>query len=187
MIRVQIFTDGGVFKKHNLGVSVGIICMNGEEKLKFDKYNHNVGSDFCEIFAINKALKRVYGQLSQHNMYGGDYSIEVYTDSKVSINSIQSGRLCKNIEERVHRDKLLEEIREVLQKFDHDVIFYHIRSHISSKMLKEAYYQYCDENHVTITFDEFLFIYQKNLKCDKYVKKSFKKYNKKEIIALNQN
>lgn len=187
MVKVQIFTDGGVFKKHNVGVSVGIICMNGEEKLKFDKYNHNVGSDFCEIFAINKALKRVYGQLSQHNMYNGDYSIELYTDSKVSINSIQSGKLHKNIEERVHRDKLLEEIREVIQKFDNGVTFYHIRSHTPYNMLKDAYHQYCDENHVEISFDEFLFIYQKNLKCDKYVKRSFKKYNKREMISSNQN
>lgn len=166
---IQIFTDGGSFENNKLAVSVGIICINGKSVLTFKKVSKNKDSNYSEIFALKKALSRLYGIMAQSNMYDNNYIIEIYTDSLISINIIRSQLYGCNV--NYTYKYLVSEIIELIEKLNkRRVLFYHIKSHMSKKMIKKNYKEFCTENLCDIPFNKFIFIYQQNKKCDKIVK-----------------
>ena len=178
LINIQIFTDGGVFTSQKISISTGIVFVDKKKVITCNKINYNKTSDFAELFAINKLLSRTYGYCRQKDILDENLLINIYTDSLSSINGIMS----KEDSNNERRNELLHEIREAIDKFDNRVIFYHIKSHVSGSNLKTAYKMFCKENNVDISFDDFLFIYQQNKKCDKTVSKEFKKYMKAKKI-----
>lgn len=178
MNNIQLFTDGGTFKQNKLCISIGLMFLNKHNVLHVTKINHNKDSDFAELFAINKLLSRAYGFCKQKNILNGEYTITVYTDSLTSINSILSETYTTTNERRA---TLISEIREGISKFDNKVIFYHIKSHTSGNNLKLSHKMYCKQNNIDIPFDEFLFIYQQNKKCDNLVAREYKKLHKKKV------
>lgn len=180
---IEVFTDGGVFKKEKLSVSIGLIFVDKEKVMTCEKLNFNKESDFAELFAINKILSRAYGYCKQKEYLDDEYIIKVYTDSLTSISSINSEVILSNNERRV---QLLNEIKDTINKFDNHVDFYHIKSHISGKNLKIAHKMFCKMNNVDISFNDFLFIAQQNQKCDNLVARAFKKYHKQKKIEAKK-
>lgn len=178
MNNIQLFTDGGTFGINKISISIGLMFLNKHNVLHVTKINHNKESDFAELFAINKLLSRAYGFCKQKKLLDDEYTITVYTDSLTSIDSILSDSYTTNNERRAI---LISEIREGIAKFDNKVVFNHIKSHISGNNLKLSHKMYCKQNNVEIPFDEFLFIYQQNKKCDNLVAREYKKLHKKKI------
>lgn len=179
MTLIQLFSDGGVYIRHNLAISSGLMFVDKHKTLSFCKSSYNSNSDFAELFAINKLLSRAYGYCKQKDMFNGNFIINVYTDSLTSISGILSNKIPADNEKRL---QLLNEIKDTISKFDNKVVFYHIRSHISGKNLKVAHIMFCKENQIDISFSEFQFLYQQNKKCDNMISKEFKKINKMRII-----
>lgn len=179
MIKIQLFSDGGTFTNKKIAISVGLMYVNKKKVLSCVKMNYNKSSDFAELFAINKLLSRALGYCKQTDIFNKKFHIEIYTDSLTSISSILSN---KEIEISNKRDQLLYEIRDTLSKFNNNVSFYHIKSHISGKQLKTSHKMFCKKNNINIPFDDFLFIYQQNKKCDNIIAKEFKKYHKQKQI-----
>ena len=179
MINIQLFTDGGSFKKGKISVSAGLMYIDKKKILSYEKVILFKSSTFAELFAINKILSRAYGYCVQKNILNDNFHINLYTDSLTSIESIMSN---KTNYLNVYNDKLITEIRDTIIKFNNKISFYHIKSHISGSSLKTAHLEFCKRNHQYITFDEFLFIYQQNKKCDNIVAKEYKKYNKQMKI-----
>ena len=184
MTTIQLFTDGGAFKRGKVSISVGIMYINRKKILSFEKINFNKSSDFAELFAINKILSRTYGYCNQKKILSDDFHIEIYTDSLSSIDSILSEN---NKEHLTARDDLISEIKTKIIKLNGKVSFYHIKSHISGKNLKTAYKMFCKRNNVEIPFDDFVFIQQQNKKCDNIISKEYKKYNKQQRIKESIN
>jgi len=173
---IQIFTDGGAFKYKSIAVSVGLICIDGKNALTFKKFIEGKNSNYSEIFAIKKAISRSYGMISQMDD-DTDYCIEVYTDSLISINIINSALLGEEI--NYVYDYLVKEIVELINKIGEDKIsFFHIKSHVGTKWIKRNYYEFCIENSCNISLNKFIFIYQQNKKCDKIVKSTYKQMKK---------
>jgi len=183
MITIQLFSDGGVFSKGKVAISVGRMYINRNKILTCEKINFNKGSDFAELFAINKILSRAYGYCKQKDILNKEYQIEIFTDSQSSISSILSESITDGIE---LRNQLICEIKDTITKFDNRVVFYHIKSHISGCNLKSSYKMFCIKNDVDIPFDDFLFIYQQNKKCNNTVAREHKKYHKKKKIEEKQ-
>lgn len=183
MVKIQLFSDGGSFKKGKVAISVGLMYINRKKILSCEKINFNKTSDFAELFAINKLLSRAYGYCKQKGILNDEYHIDIFTDSLTSISNILSD---KDITVNSMRDQIICEIRDTLDKFDNNVSFYHIKSHISGSNLKMSHKMFCKVNNIEIPFDEFLFIYQQNKKCDNTVSKEYKKYHKRKIIEEKQ-
>lgn len=173
---IQVFTDGGVFEKGRYAVSVGLVNINTKSILNYKKINMYKDSNYAEMFALKKTLSRLYGYMSQLNMFDDKYILEIYTDSLVCMQIITA---CINNEpiKYVYKN-LVNEMVELIKKFDNHIAIYHIRSHIGTKHIKRYYNEFCEFNEHYIPFDSFLFIYQQNRKCDKIVKGTFKMFKK---------
>lgn len=182
MINIQLFTDGGSFKKGKISVSIGVMYVDRKKILTYEKVLLWKSSTFAELFAINKILSRAYGYCVQKNILDDDFYINIYTDSLTSIQTILSDKPREN---DLLVDKIIYEIKDIISKFNNKVSFYHIKSHISGNNLKSSHHMFCEKNNINISFNEFLFIQQQNKKCDKIVAKEYKKYNKKMKIEEN--
>ena len=173
-------SEGSVYNRHNLAISSGIMFVDNKKVMTFCKTSRNKNSDFAELFAINKSLSRAYGYCAQKNMFNGNFVINLYTDSLTSITSIQN----ENYEtDNEKRNQLINEIKDTINKFNDKVVFYHIKSHISLSNLKKAYFMFCKENDIDISFSEFQFLYQQNKKCDKMISQKFIKIIKEKYLS----
>jgi len=188
MININLFTDGGSFKKGKVAVSTGRMYVDRKKVLTYEKVILWKSSTFAELFAINKILSRAYGYCVQKNILDDDFHISIYTDSLTSISIILSD---KNCVDDTFSNTIINEIKDTISKFNNKVSFYHIKSHVSGHKLREAHNEFCKRNNVEISFDDFLFIYQQNKKCDNIVSKEYKKYNKqlkiKESLIKSKN
>lgn len=179
MVNIQLFSDGGIYNKYKLAISSGLMFVDKKKVLSFCKKSTNSNSDFAELFAINKLLSRAYGYCKQKDILNEDFVINVYTDSLSSIIGVSGENTNPN---NVKRIQLLNEIKDTIEKFDNKVVFYHIKSHVSGTNLKTSYHMFCKKNEIDISFNEFLFLYQQNKKCDNMIAKEFKKFNKQLAI-----
>ena len=136
MTIIRAFTDGGSFVKYNVTISVGVVSINKNDIITFEKINFNRDSDYVEMFAIKKTLSRIYGHLVQRDFYNGAYRVEFYTDSKISIKSIMANKLISK-PSNSGRDRILYEIYDLLNRMKGAVTFYHINSHIPSTKFKK--------------------------------------------------
>lgn len=180
---IQVFTDGGVFERGKYAVSVGLININNKSIMNYKKINMYKDSNYAEMFALKKTLSRLYGYMTQCDMFDGNYILEIYTDSLVCMDIIRSYMNNEPIN-YVYKN-LANEMVELINKFDNHLAFYHVRSHVGTKHIKRYYNEFCEFNEHYIPFDSFLFIYQQNRKCDKIVKGTFKKFKKQLKILQN--
>jgi ribonuclease HI len=95
----QIFTDGS---KSEQGVGSGVAVFTGNvltEQLKF-KLENRCSNNQAEQLAIVKALEVIESQQENHNEHR---TAVIYTDSKITLDSIRSAK---------NHNHLIEEIRK---------------------------------------------------------------------------
>ena len=156
----HIFTDGS---KSEQGVGSGVALFTGKvlkEQLKL-KLDNRCSNNQAEQLAIVKELEVIESQQENHNGHG---TAVIYTDSKITLDSIRSAK---------NHNHLVEEIRKTaltLNKKNWKIKFKWVKAHvgilgneIADRLAKEA----TQNNEVT---------YRRIPKC------SIKRDNRKESI-----
>jgi ribonuclease HI len=208
MLEFLIFTDGGCFPtqvgcKFDSVTSLRIFHrLDGNDpELIFVKQIVNLDKtgNFSEVNAIRMALLWVAVTIRDSELYEGDISIKLYTDSMIYYNSLTSwiyGWIKKakngmifnshkepvvNQEEIIKAFKIMEIIRK---ERGVKIEFYHINSHVAKKRIGEIKKKFEKFNKCKVSDDEFAFILLQNSLCDAAVKTAYEEYKLKIISPI---
>ena len=152
---IRIYTDASYNIEMNIGVTSFIVTKNNE-KIYSQSYtlSNAKGSTFSELVAINRAIEYVYENINPKDV------VELYTDSKMSVNAIMEGHLKKS---KTDYWRLIDNIRS-----KENVNILYVQAHTNGKGLHTQFNRQADQL------------------CKKHLKEIVSEY-KNSIINKNKN
>ena len=130
---IRVYTDASYSIETGIGVTSFVVTRN-DEQIYSQSYtlNDGRGSTFAELVAIDRALDYVYTNICPQSM------LELYTDSKMSVNIIERKVKLKQSKREYHR--IVNNIRS------HDNIrFVHVKAHTGSIGLHSSFNSRADK------------------------------------------
>lgn len=134
MDNIVVYTDGSFMRKGNKCIAgYGIYFPNGELENIGRKFTHKpITNQRAELYAIYKALRMIIKNLDVKK-------ITIYTDSEYSIKSLTiwiKNWVKNNWKTSKRKDVLnkdiIQKIYKIMQNFDGDIEFNHVRSHVGN-------------------------------------------------------
>ena len=183
---LDVFTDSASYARENgiFDSNVGYFIYFKDNLLFFDRKDYtNKTNNFGELRAIELALKYI------KNTYNLFFTrINIYTDSQLSILCLteylekwkkksKDGVLYNSRGKAVKNQDIIFKIIKLRKYFEDNGIeikLYFVRSHTPNYRINEFHKQYCIDNNISITLEEYELIRKRNLICDTYIKRENK-------------
>lgn len=187
---LQLFTDGGGFDKGNGKFR----AVSSFRLFKDDRLIHegtHVEEDRTNVYGEIRGIADALVHAEQYTK--ADPQIEIvklYTDSMLCLNSLtkwifgwirkqrdgvfyaSNGKPVMNQEEIKRAFVAMQKLRE--RKIA--VKLHHINSHMPMKDVQNQHQKFMQRNMTKLSFDEFMFIYLQNKKCDAMIQTAHAEY-----------
>ena len=129
--RIRIYTDASFSVENNVGVTSFVLTKNNEHIYESTcPLDYGNGSTFAELVAIERALDYVYDNFEQNP------SIELYTDSKMSVNIVNGTTKLKKSKKDYW--KIVDSIK------NKNVQLNYVRAHTNSPSIHSLYNSQAD-------------------------------------------
>jgi len=194
MTRLRIFTDGGAYAKDNgKFTAVSSYRIYKDDELLHDKQevHDDKTNNYAEIYAIATALENVQDYLEVAEPE--EFSVEVYSDSLLCVQSLnvwiynwikkaKDGVMYNSTGQKVANQELIKRAFKIKYKLKGHINVWHINSHEPLKKVKELYKKFLKFNKCDITYDDFLFAYLQNKKCDEAIDPIYREFIKNNNV-----
>lgn len=191
---LQLFTDGGGFDKGNGKFrAVSSFRMFKDDYLVHD--GTHVEEDRTNVYGEIRGIADALVKAEEYTKADTQIQIvKLYTDSMLCLNSLtkwifgwirnqrngvfyaSGGKPVMNQEEIKRAFRAMQQLRE--RKIA--VKLYHINSHMPLKDVQKQHQKFMQRNLIQLSFDEFMFIYLQNKKCDAMIQQAHAEYIEKQ-------